>query len=93
MIEACKNYGLPEPVFESKNGFFTVTLMKREALLRGLSENVKRLYDYIKSRGIATFRECVEFIGKSEKTTQRYLRKLEELGLIERAERGKYKAK
>ena len=93
MIEACRNYGLPEPMFESKSGFFTVTLMKREALLRGLSENIKRLYDYIKSRGIATFRECVEFIGKSEKTTQRYLRKLEELGLIERAERGKYKVK
>ena len=47
----------------------------------------------MKSVGTATFRQCVEFVGKSEKTVQRYLRKLEELGLIERIEKGKYKAK
>ena len=90
MINACLKHGLPEPKFESRMGFFKVTIMKREALLKELNEDVKKLYDYIKSRKTVTFRECVEFTGKSERTTQRYLKKLESLGLIRRTGRGKY---
>ena len=93
MIEMCIEHKLPEPMFKSENGFFTVTIMKREALLRQLRKNIKRLYNFIKTMGTVTFRECVEFTNKSERTVQRYLKKLEELGLIEKIEKGKYKAR
>lgn len=93
MIETCIEHGLPEPIFISEKGFFTVIIMKKEHLLKKLREDIRRLYSYIKTMENVTFRQCVEFTGKSEKTTQRYLRKLEELGLIERVEKGKYRVK
>ncbi|MGQ4892620.1 MAG: RNA-binding domain-containing protein [Candidatus Njordarchaeia archaeon] len=90
MIEICRNHGLLEPKFVSEHGFFTVTIMKKEALIASLSEEIKKLYLYIKSRGTVTYRECVEFTGKSEKTTHRYLKKLLELGLINKTGKGRY---
>lgn len=92
IIKDCQKHGLPEPEFRSENGFFTVTIMKKEAILKQLKQDIQKLYHYIKTRGVVTFRECTEFTGKSEKTTQRYLKKLEKHGLIKRIEKGKYKA-
>jgi len=51
----------------------------------------KKLYDYIRNRGTVTLRECINFIGKSERTVHRYLKRLQELGLIVKIEKGVYK--
>lgn len=91
IINSCVNHGLPEPKFISEGGFFRVIIRKKESSLRDLSKNVRALYEFIKAKEKVSFRECVEFLKKSEKTAQRYLNKLIDLGLVEKVEKGVYR--
>ena len=91
MIRACRERGLPDPEFKVEKGFFKVILKSRKYVFRELNLTERKLYDYIRNREVVTLRECINFIGKSERTVHRYLKKLQKLGLISKAEKGVYK--
>ena len=61
IIDACLDYGLPEPVFEELSGSLVVTLRKgiTEELLRekGMNERQIKAVSYIREKGGITNKE------------------------------------
>ncbi len=83
IIEACKNYGLPEPEFEN-NGFMKVSFYKdiyTEENLRkmGLNERQIKAVMYVKERGKITNKEYREINLVSDETAR-----LDLLNLVQR---------
>lgn len=94
MRDSLVNYGLPPPEFDIESGYFVVTFFgrKREPgiieiapeLLAKLDKVDKNLLDLVLSKRRISSSECVKNFKLSERTARRHLRKLEELGLIEK---------
>jgi ATP-dependent DNA helicase RecG len=94
MRDSLVNYGLPPPEFDIESGYFVVTFFgrKREPgiieiapeLLTKLDKQQRALLDFIRSRGRVTSAQCAEGFNIDKSTVRRQLRKLQQLGIIEK---------
>lgn len=89
IIESMKKVNLPEPKFEIISGGFSVTIFKNiynEQALKeyGLSNRQMEAILFVKDVGEITNANYQEKFGVSERTALRDLRKLTDLGLLDR---------
>jgi ATP-dependent DNA helicase RecG len=93
IIDACRDHGLPEPVFEELSGSLVVTLRQRitEELLRekGLNERQIKAVSYIREKGSITNKEYQVLFDVSRITATRDLKLLEGEGVLKRTGKGK----
>lgn len=89
MIKLLRNAGLPNPEFSQSKGFFRTWIRSLKSLELELSENEKMLFDFIKSRGTVSRKDCELLLKLSERSIRRYLSKLEKVGLIKKVGKGK----
>jgi ATP-dependent DNA helicase RecG len=97
IIDACLDYGLPEPVFEELSGSLVVTLRKgiTEELLRekGLNERQIKAVSYIRGKGGITNKEYQVLFDVSRITATRDFKLLEGEGILKRIGKGKRDSK
>ena len=97
IIDACLDYGLPEPVFEELSGSLVVTLRKgiTEELLRekGLNERQIKAVSYIREKGGITNKEYQVLFDVSRITATRDFKLLEGEGILKRIGKGKRDSK
>ena len=97
IIDACLDYGLPEPVFEELSGSLVVTLRKgiTEELLRekGLNERQIKAVSYIREKGSITNKEYQVLFDVSRITATRDFKLLEGEGILKRIGKGKRDSK
>jgi predicted HTH transcriptional regulator len=89
MIELCREAGLPEPDFDSRQGFFVITLWRdwltAEVLATfNLNERQQQAIVYLKSRTFITNANYQRLTGATRKTAARDLNGLVEKALVER---------
>jgi hypothetical protein len=89
MIELCREAGLPEPDFESRQGFFVTTLWRdwltSEMLGRfELNDRQKQAIQYLKSHARINNSEYQQATGASRATASRELEALLSKGLLEK---------
>ena len=90
IISACREHGLPEPLFEERPDGLIVTLRKiTEEMVERLSEKEKAIISYLKDKGTISRRECAALLNSSPATAHRYLSLLKGEGIISRREKGK----
>ena len=93
MGEACRNAGLPEPVFEENQGFrvtFGKDIHTEEHLVSmGLNERQIGAVMYVKEKGRITNKEYQELNAVSNKTAYMELMSIAEKGVFEIEGRGK----
>lgn len=93
MIEACREYGLPNPEFYQEKGTFKVTLYNlptKEYLKKlGLNERQITALGYINKRGKITNKEYAEQYNVSRQTATRDLTDLVKKNLIKQIGAGK----
>lgn len=90
MIEQCRQFGLPEPDFEERADSVVVTIWREwltEELIASLAMNEREtsLLRFVKLRGRVTNAEYRGLSGISERTALRELRRLTDLGILERS--------
>jgi len=97
IIDACLDYGLPEPVFEELSGSLVVTLRKgiTEELLRekGLNERQIKAVSYIREKGGITNKGYQVLFDVSRITVTRDFKLLEGEGILKRIGKGKRDSK
>jgi ATP-dependent DNA helicase RecG len=86
--ELMKDAGLPVPVFH-KEGIFTVTLMRSDALSEKLSEKMsekmsEKILRLVGENNSITTEELASLLSKSTRTIERQIKQLKEQGKIER---------
>lgn len=90
MIDDCRNVGLPEPIFEERDGGILVTFSKdvyTEQFLKqhGLTERQIMGINFIKSNGSINNARYQQLTGTAKRTVSRDLTELVEKGLIEKS--------
>lgn len=98
MRDLLVNHGLRPPVFNYDSGYFIVTFFARERapgvveiapeLLAKLDKRQKKMFDFICNRGRINSAECAAIFKINKKTAIRDLKKLIELGIIEKRGKG-----
>ncbi len=82
VIDTFSSYGLREPLFESReNGFLVTVWNKKETTQETTQETIVRL---LKENPKYTRNDLAKLIGKSNSTIKIYLAELKKNGLIER---------
>jgi len=92
IMQECLDHGLPEPLFEVAAGSLVVNFRKykiTDEIMKELSKEGKTIVDYTQKHKRISRRECVELLEVSPTTSYRYLKSLEEKGIIKRKGRGK----
>lgn len=97
MIDKCRDYGLPEPIFEEISGDFVVTFRKYhidDETLKELNERQKSVIEYLKEKDkTISNREYQALFGISRNTASTDLNGLVEKGIIKRTGEGKRSAR
>ena len=94
MIELCREAGLPEPLFEQREGFFVTTIWRdwlTPEILAGfnLNERQVKAIDYIKAHGLITNAEYQHAVGCPQRTATRDLNELVQIGIIKLEGKGR----
>lgn len=87
MLEACHTAGLPEPQFAEDAGGFRVTFVQAHQAettqIKGLSDRQRLVVQHLREHERAQLGDLVQlFSGVSNKTVQREVQKLVELGVV-----------
>ncbi len=72
-----------DPFFESKSGFFKVTLFPMETMGEGVSEGVNLLYVYILNNPGERVPSLSINLGTAQKNIERWLKELRSKGKVE----------
>ncbi len=95
MINQCKEWGIPEPLFEHVSGAFVVTFRLPPAVedleKMGLNERQIRAMNYIVKKGSISNKEYISLNNVSRKTATTDLKRLVSDGLLIRIGEGKRK--
>ena len=95
MINQCKEWGIPEPLFEHVSGAFVVTFRLPPAVVdlekMGLNERQIRAMNYIVKKGSISNKEYISLNSVSRKTATTDLKRLVSDGLLIRIGEGKRK--
>ena len=94
MIEACREAGLPAPIFGASEGEFRVELprerfAKSQLTAMGLSERQMTAVRHVKERGTISNREYRELVSVSARQATLDLGALEEAGVLVRRGAGR----
>lgn len=87
MFEEMQRAGLPEPLYEQGPASVRVTLKADRTgarMLELLPSGSGRFVEYVTQRGQVTTSEAVDLLSRSRPTVLRYLRRLQNTGLLER---------
>lgn len=98
IINACKEYGLPEPLIREKDGGIEVSIQAsnqvgnedvKEELVKGLvkelTENQLKLLELIEADPTVTKQEMANHVGISTTAIDKNLKSLKEIGVLQRA--------
>jgi ATP-dependent DNA helicase RecG len=88
IINQCKAFGLPEPIFEERAGSFVVTIRKFPSF-EGLNERQIKAISYIKKEGNITNKKYQEINNVSKRTASYELSELVERGILRRKGEGR----
>jgi ATP-dependent DNA helicase RecG len=88
IINQCKAFGLPEPIFEERAGSFVVTIRKFPSF-EGLNERQIKAISYIKKEGNITNKKYQQINNVSKRTATYELSELVEKGILRRKGEGK----
>ena len=95
VVEWCKEWGLPEPDFEWTGTSIVVTLRKSKLTTEyldslNLSEQERKIVEHLITNKRITSGEIQKMFSVTRDTANRYLRRLIDLGLIERKGKGRF---
>jgi ATP-dependent DNA helicase RecG len=82
MIKACREAGLPEPVFEEIGTGFRVTLFRERCAPPDLDDLDQAVLDFVTERSGASTRQIAVRIDRTPRATRTRLRRLLDLGLL-----------
>jgi len=82
MLKACREAGLPEPLFEEFGAGFRVTLFRERSAPPDLKELDQAVLDFVKERSGASTRDIAVHIDRTPRATRTRLRRLLDLGLL-----------
>ena len=93
IIDQCRTYDLPEPIFEEIAGDLVVTFRKyhvTENIMKELPERQKKIVEFMQKHKKITRKECIEILGLVRATANRELSELQRKKLILKIEKGKH---
>jgi ATP-dependent DNA helicase RecG len=82
MVRACREAGLPEPVFEELGAGFRVTLFRVPTGAPELDVLDQAVLKFVRERGGAATKDIAAEIGRTVRAVRTRLRRLTDLGLL-----------
>ncbi len=82
VLRACKEFGLPEPVFEELGTHFRVTLHGTSSSMMVLDDDGKAIIEAIRAKGELSTKDIAKIIGKTERTARTKMLGLIKKGLV-----------